>query len=105
MPVLTRAHAREAEAVLRGGADVVFGPALDGGYWMVGLSRPSPDLFDLGGDWGGAGGARALARARAGGRACAPSCWAWSATSTTPPTPARWPDHPRLPPAVAEVLG
>ena len=67
MPLLTRAHAREAEAVLRGGADVTFGPALDGGYWMVGLSRPSPDLFDLGGDWGGpAVLARSLERARGG---------------------------------------
>jgi hypothetical protein len=53
MPTLSRAHAREAEAVLRGGADVVFGPALDGGYWMVGLARPCPDLFELGGAWGG----------------------------------------------------
>ena len=53
MPVLTRSHAREAEAVLRGGADVAFGPALDGGYWMVGLARPAPDVFELGGEWGG----------------------------------------------------
>ncbi len=54
MPLLIRAHAREAEAVLRGGTDVTFGPALDGGYWLVGLARPVPDVFDLGGEWGGA---------------------------------------------------
>jgi uncharacterized protein len=53
MPTLTRAHAREAEAVLRAGADAVFGPALDGGYWIVGLARPMPDAFDLGAAWGG----------------------------------------------------
>lgn len=50
---LAPAHAREAEVVLRGGADAVFGPALDGGYWLAGLVRPAPDLFDLGGAWGG----------------------------------------------------
>lgn len=50
---LTPAHAREAEVVLRGGADAVFGPALDGGYWLAGLARPAPDLFELGGAWGG----------------------------------------------------
>ena len=49
MPLLTRAHAREAEAVLRERADVCFGPALDGGYWLVGLSRPCAAVFDLGG--------------------------------------------------------
>lgn len=53
MPALTRAHAREAEAVLRGGADVVFGPALDGGYWIAGLARPLPEVFGLGSAWGG----------------------------------------------------
>jgi len=26
--------------------DVVLGPALDGGYWLIGLSRPIPELFD-----------------------------------------------------------
>jgi len=26
-------------------ADVVLGPALDGGYWLVGLREPQPDLF------------------------------------------------------------
>ena len=53
-PILTRAHAREAEAVLRGGADVVFGPSLGGAWWLLGLWRPQPDLLDLGADWEGA---------------------------------------------------
>ncbi len=26
-------------------ADVVLGPALDGGYYLIGLRRPAPDLF------------------------------------------------------------
>ena len=29
-----------------GQADLVLGPAKDGGYYLVGLSQPAPDLFD-----------------------------------------------------------
>jgi rSAM/selenodomain-associated transferase 1 len=103
MPTLIRAHAREAEAVLRGGADMVFGPAPDGGYWIVGLARPSPDVFDLGGDWGGAAVLeRSLERCEAAGlrvellgmeRDLADAADARALA-----------DHPSLPPAVAEVL-
>ncbi|MFO0902307.1 MAG: TIGR04283 family arsenosugar biosynthesis glycosyltransferase [Pirellulales bacterium] len=32
-------------------ADVVLGPALDGGYYLIGLTRPQPELFQ-GIDWG-----------------------------------------------------
>ncbi len=53
VPILTRAHAREAVAVLRGGADVVLGPSLGGAWWLLGLARPQPDLLDLGADWDG----------------------------------------------------
>lgn len=34
-----------ARAALAAGAEVVLGPALDGGYWLVGLARPTPGLF------------------------------------------------------------
>ncbi len=34
--------------------DLVLGPALDGGYWLVGLNRPNGSLFS-GIGWGGAG--------------------------------------------------
>lgn len=46
IPDIRRAHVRRAFAAL-GADDAVFGPAVDGGYWLVGLRRrPSiPDLF------------------------------------------------------------
>jgi len=53
MPLLRPADAAAAERLLSGGSDVVFGPALDGGYWLVGLTRPAPALFELGDAWGG----------------------------------------------------
>lgn len=37
--VLRDAHARLAEA------DVVLGPSVDGGYYLIGLNRPEPRLF------------------------------------------------------------
>jgi rSAM/selenodomain-associated transferase 1 len=32
---------------LRQGVEVVLGPSADGGYYLVGLTRPQPPLFDL----------------------------------------------------------
>jgi uncharacterized protein len=32
---------------LRQGVEVVLGPSADGGYYLVGLARPQPQLFDL----------------------------------------------------------
>jgi rSAM/selenodomain-associated transferase 1 len=103
MPVLTRAHAREAEAVLRGGADVAFGPAVDGGYWMVGLARPAPDVFELGGDWGSAAVLeRSLERCAAAGLRAE---LLGTQRDLDDAADARaLAGHPRLPPAVAEIL-
>lgn len=44
-PALTAARIRTAADRLRD-ADVVIGPALDGGYDLIGLKRPRPELFD-----------------------------------------------------------
>ncbi|WDI32262.1 TIGR04282 family arsenosugar biosynthesis glycosyltransferase [Hyphococcus flavus] len=46
-PEMRTRHLREAFDKLRG-ADAVFGPAEDGGYWLIGLARrrAAPDLFD-----------------------------------------------------------
>jgi uncharacterized protein len=53
IPGMTAAHVLHAAALLDV-ADAVFGPATDGGYWLVGMRRPLPPLFaDMA--WGGAG--------------------------------------------------
>lgn len=46
-PALRARHLRRAFAALRG-ADAVFGPAEDGGYWLIGLNgrRAAPRLFE-----------------------------------------------------------
>jgi rSAM/selenodomain-associated transferase 1 len=39
---------------LRSGVDVTFGPAADGGYYLVGLNEPHPEVFALpSAKWGG----------------------------------------------------
>jgi hypothetical protein len=43
-PVLTPALLREAAATLNGHDAVVF-PAEDGGYVLIGMRRPAPELF------------------------------------------------------------
>lgn len=48
IPGITRPHIARAFAAL-GGHDAVFGPALDGGYWLVGAKQPKrlpPAAFD-----------------------------------------------------------
>lgn len=53
-PQLRAAHAEAALDDLRAGLDVTFGPATDGGYYLVGLSEPHPELFALPSEaWGG----------------------------------------------------
>ncbi len=45
-PDLPGAYVREGrEALLTGRADVVLGPCPDGGYYLVGLRKPCPELF------------------------------------------------------------
>jgi glycosyltransferase A (GT-A) superfamily protein (DUF2064 family) len=37
---------RAAVALLSPGVDAVLGPADDGGYWLIGLHRPEPGVFE-----------------------------------------------------------
>jgi rSAM/selenodomain-associated transferase 2/rSAM/selenodomain-associated transferase 1 len=66
LPQLTDEHLAQAlEALKR--HELVLGPAADGGYYLVGLTRPAPDLFQ-GVAWGGPEVlAQTLAAARAAG--------------------------------------
>lgn len=49
-PGLDAVYLRAAHAALQG-RDAVFGPALDGGYTLVGLRRAAPGLFDAAMPW------------------------------------------------------
>ena len=68
LPTLPSAYLAEAARVLaEGAADVVLGPAEDGGYYLIGLAQPAPALFE-GVAWGTDGVLEATrARARAFG--------------------------------------
>lgn len=51
-PALSADDLHDAVTALAGGHDAVLGPAADGGYYLVGLCRPQPELFrDM--PWGG----------------------------------------------------
>jgi len=55
IPLLEARHLHDAFAALAGGDDVVLGPAYDGGYYLAGITRPEPSLFDIAPElWGGA---------------------------------------------------
>src|SRR6266853_5975008 len=45
IPALSAQYLRDADQVLARGDDVAIGPAEDGGYVLVGLSRCDPELF------------------------------------------------------------
>ena len=44
-PTLQERHFEEADGLLDSGHDVVFGPSEDGGYYLIALRRPLPELF------------------------------------------------------------
>jgi uncharacterized protein len=47
LPRLSEQHARAALGDLEAGCDLVLGPAIDGGFYLIGLARPLPQLFSL----------------------------------------------------------
>jgi glycosyltransferase A (GT-A) superfamily protein (DUF2064 family) len=47
LPRLRPEHARGALDDLESGCDVVLGPAIDGGFYLIGIERPLPKLFAL----------------------------------------------------------
>ena len=54
MPTLGSFHADAVRDDFAHGVDAIFGPAHDGGYYLVALREPRPELFALPADaWGG----------------------------------------------------
>jgi uncharacterized protein len=47
LPQLSPLTLEAAFEALRGGAPLVLGPSTDGGYYLVGLTQPQPQLFDI----------------------------------------------------------
>ena len=47
LPLFRPAHAYGALEDLRSGCDLVLGPVLDGGLYLIGFSKPLPSLFTL----------------------------------------------------------
>jgi len=45
-PQLGQTHFKQASAALDADHDVVFGPSEDGGYYLIGLKSPQPELFE-----------------------------------------------------------
>ncbi len=67
---LRREHAAGALGDLRDGVELVIGPVIDGGLYLLGLGRPLGELMDLPGEaWSGADAmSSALAAAAAAGQ-------------------------------------
>ncbi|MEJ7750053.1 MAG: TIGR04282 family arsenosugar biosynthesis glycosyltransferase [Thermoleophilaceae bacterium] len=102
MPFLSSEHALAAARAL-GEAQVCFGPALDGGYWIVGLREPCPEVFSLGESWGGADVLeRSIDLARGAGL---PTALLGAERDLDDAADARaLLADPRLPPRIAEIL-
>lgn len=47
VPTLDAGHLRAAARMLAGDVDLAFGPALDGGYYLIGLRRPCAAVFAI----------------------------------------------------------
>ncbi len=46
VPAMESAAVADAILALEGATDAVLGPVEDGGYWLIGLNRPDPRLFE-----------------------------------------------------------
>lgn len=102
---LMPAHAAAALAALRDGADVAFGPSLDGGYYIAALSRPAPEVFAIDpAAWGGPDVLR-LSLAAAGSAGLATATLAPERDLDTPADAAALVDDPEVGELLAAALG
>ncbi len=103
-PVLDAGHLRSADAHLGRGCDVVFGPARDGGYYLVALARPAPEVFDLPPSaWGGPD-VLELSRHAAAAAGLTVGLIRTEDDLDTPTDAAAMLADPRLPPDIARLL-
>ncbi len=103
-PVLDTGHLYRAAAHLRRGCDVVFGPARDGGYYLVALARPAPEVFDLPpAAWGGPD-VLELSRTAADALGLTVGLIDTEDDLDTPADAATMLADPRLPPEIADLL-
>jgi rSAM/selenodomain-associated transferase 1 len=104
MPTLGEFHARSVRADLDAGVDVVFGPAHDGGYYLVALRQPRRDVFALPADaWGGPE-VLALSLARAADARLEVGLLRGERDLDTPADARALLLHHALPPSVAAIL-
>ncbi len=90
VPDLSVRHVAAAAAALAGGAEVVIGPAEDGGYYLLGLPAPLPWLFeDM--PWGTEA-VLALTLQRLAGRGIVPALLDTLADLDRPEDLPRWPE-------------
>lgn len=103
-PTLTAAHLQQAAGRVTAGDGVVLGPALDGGYYLVGLGRPTPELFAIDPAlWGGPGVFAATLDAAAAA-ALRVGLLSPLRDLDTPADAAAFLDDPALPGALADLL-
>lgn len=104
-PALADRHAAAALDDLASGCQAVFGPAFDGGYYLVGLDRPRPELFRLVAEtWGGPQVLRASLEA-AGAAGLEIGLIDLERDLDTPEDARAWRADPACPPAIAARLG
>ena len=103
-PTIGAAEARAAIAALASGHDACFGAALDGGYVLVALRRPEPELFDLPSErWGGPR-VLALSLERAQSSGLSAVTLAAERDLDTPEDAAALAADPRVPAELAELM-
>ncbi|MEV7979006.1 TIGR04282 family arsenosugar biosynthesis glycosyltransferase [Streptomyces sp. NPDC086519] len=102
-PTLTRMHLAAALTALQN-HDVVLGPALDGGYYLIGTRRPHTDLFALDPMWWSTDKVLAATLALAAEAGLSAELLAPLRDLDTPEDAAALLADPGLPPAITAVL-
>lgn len=104
VPALGAVHLHAARQALADGVDACFGPARDGGYYLLALARPAPGVFAIPPDAWGGGDVLGLSVAAARAAGLRVALLGPEADLDTPEDARRALEDPRVPAAVAELL-